>query len=73
MEEKAEVFEMDGIFYKIQQDKYEPREVYIGRVWFILGVIKGNEKMIHDKIEFNKLLTKSRVESNKKHLGCNYN
>ena len=73
MEEKTEVFEVGGIFYKIPRDKYEPREVYIGRVWFILGEMKNNENLLHDIMHFNKLLTKSRVESNKKHLRCNYN
>ena len=67
---KFEVFEMNGIFYKFQQDKYEPREIYIDRIWFILNEIKNNKSKYKN---FNELLTKSRIESNKKNLKCNYN
>lgn len=63
-----EVFELNGVFYEIQQDKYEPRELYIERVWFILNEIKNESKL-----SLEKLIVKSRIELNKKYLQCGYN
>jgi hypothetical protein len=62
-----EVFELNGIFYEISQDKYEPRELYVERVWFILNEIRGKSKL-----SLEKLIVKSRIESNKKYLQCKY-
>lgn len=63
-----EVFELNGVFYEIPQDKYEPRELYTERVWFILNEIKNESK-----VSLKKLIVKSRIESNKKYLQCRYN
>lgn len=63
-----EIFELEGIFYKIKQDKYEPREVFNERVWFILNEIKQKSGL-----PIEKLITKSRIEANKKFLQCRYN
>jgi len=60
-----EVFEFNGIFYIIPKLKYEIREVYIERVWYILHHMKDN------KID-DKLLLESRIWSNTKHFGCQY-
>jgi hypothetical protein len=68
MSDLTEVFELDGVFYEIKQDKYEPRELYVERVWFILNEIKSGSKL-----SLEKLITKSRIESNKKYLRCRYN
>lgn len=64
----SEVFELNGIFYEIPQDKYEPRELFLERVWFILNEIKKSNGVL----DFKKLITKSRIESNKKYLECRY-
>lgn len=61
-----ELFEFNGKFYEIVQDKYEPRELYIERVWFILESIKLGNTNIEE------LIKKSRIESNKKYLKCDY-
>lgn len=63
-----EVFEANGVFYKIDQDKYEPREIYLERVWFIINEIKNGSKLT-----LNLLINKSRIELNKKYLKCKYN
>lgn len=63
----SEVFELGGSFYKIPQDKYEPRELYLERVWFILNEIREESKL-----SLEKLISKSRIESNKKYLQCKY-
>lgn len=64
----SEVFELNGVFYEIQQDKYEPRELFLERVWFILNELKKSDGLL----DFKKLVTKSRIESNKKYLECRY-
>lgn len=64
----GEVFELNGVFYEISQDKYEPRELYLERVWFILNELKEGSKL-----SLEKLISKSRIESNKKYLQCRYN
>lgn len=64
----GEIFEINGVFYELSQDKYEPRELYLERVWFILNELKGGSNM-----SLEKLIIKSRIESNKKYLQCRYN
>lgn len=63
----SEIFELNGVFYEIPQDKYEPRELYVERVWFILNEIREESKLTLEK-----LIAKSRIESNKKYLQCKY-
>lgn len=63
----SEVFELNGVFYEIPQDKYEPRELYVERVWFILNEINSKSNL-----SLEKLILKSRIESNKKYLQCKY-
>ena len=63
-----EVFELNGMFYEIPQDKYETREVFLERVWYILKILKAKPDK---KIE--KLIRLSRLYSNVKRLGCKYN
>ena len=63
-----EIFEMNGLFYIIPQDKYEPREIFISRVWFILNEIKKSNGVF----EFNNLVIQSRIYANTKFLGCKY-
>lgn len=65
-----EVFEINGIFYNIEQDKYEPREIFMERVWYILNKIKNNDNF--DNNEFEILVVESRIEINKKYLKCDY-
>jgi len=58
-----EVFEVNGVFFQIKQDKFEPRELYLERVWFILNEIKNKSEL-----NIEKLIVKSRIEINKKYL-----
>ena len=67
MNNQIEVFELNGIFYQIRQDKYETRELYLERVWFILNELKKENHLCLEK-----LIIKSRIEINKKYLGCKY-
>ncbi len=60
-----EVFEFKGKFYIIPRLKYEVREIYIERVWYILNNLK--EKDINKDI-----LLKSILWSNEKNLKCKY-
>lgn len=64
-----ELFEINGLFVEIQQNKYEPREVYLRRVWYILNKIKQNKNCINS---FQKLVQESRIESNEYYLKCSY-
>jgi hypothetical protein len=61
----TELFEYNGSFYTIEKDMYEPREIYMQRVWFILN-------KINDKIPLNELEKMSRIYVNKKILNCEY-
>lgn len=60
-----EIFEFHGKFYKIKKDQYEPRELYLERVWYILN---NNDP----KISFEELIKKSRIFINSKYLKCSY-
>jgi hypothetical protein len=60
-----EIFQNNSGFYYIQQDKYEPRELYLERVWFILSKINNQN-------EFDNLEKKSKMMINEKYLGCTY-
>jgi hypothetical protein len=61
-----EIFEFNGSFYKITQDLYEPRELYLERVWYILNKIENS------KFNMNELNQMSRIWSNIKNLKCEY-
>lgn len=66
---KQEVFEFNGAFYTIPIDPQESREMYVERVWFVLG------KIVHDEAgnaDIDKIILQSRQWSNSKHLGCKY-
>ena len=60
-----EIFEHNGNFIQISQDKYEPREIFIERVNYILNELKDN-------ILDDDLIVRSRKWSNQKNLGCSY-
>lgn len=62
--EKQEIFEYNGIFYTIIQGKYEVREVFIERVWYILNNLNKNT--------FEELEKKSKILSNIKILNCKF-
>ena len=60
-----EVFQHANKFYHIEQDKYECRETYLERVWFILN-------QLNDKSDFDEIVKSSRFYSAKKIYGCEY-
>lgn len=59
-----EVIEYCGNFYKIKQQKFEPREIFMERVWFILKNINTQS--------FTDLVLESYIWINKKYLKCKY-
>lgn len=67
-QEYQECFESNGIFYVIEKNKFESRETFLERVWFIIDNLQ-NPKNIHS---FEKLEIISKIESNKKIFGCQY-
>jgi len=64
---KYDIFEHNGKFYTIQQLKFEVRERFMERVWYILNKIDKSE------VSFNELIKLSIIWSNVKHLKCVYN
>jgi hypothetical protein len=59
-----QLIEYDGNFYKILKRNFEPREIFMERVWFIL-------KNINSK-KFDDIILESYIWSNEKHLNCKY-
>lgn len=64
-EAKSETFEYNGIFYIIEQDKYEVREMFLERVWFILSKINTGKS-------FDELCVLSRMWINEISMNCKY-
>lgn len=62
------MFEYNGGFYEITQQKYEPRELFMERVWFILP----NLEKVKTVEEYNDLIKESLIWINEKKLGCQY-
>ena len=60
-----DVFDHNGKFYIIKQQKFEAREKFMERVWFILNRIDSDDS-------FNDLIKLSILWSNVKYLGCVY-
>lgn len=65
-----EIFELNGVFYKIPQDKYETREFFLKRVWYILKILKNDQTK---QIDLDNLIKLSRLYINVTQLGCAYN
>jgi hypothetical protein len=61
-----EIFEYNNKFYFIKRNKFEIREIYIERVWFILT----NNKL--NNTSFEKIELESFKWANKKFLECDY-
>lgn len=62
---KNEIFEYENNFFEIKQQKYEVRDIYLERVWFILHNI-NNYKC------FDELEKISKIWSNEKIFSCHY-
>jgi hypothetical protein len=62
-----EVFEYNENFYHIPKEKYELRENYLDRIWYVINRIKQNESE-----DLNKIIRESKIYSCKKIYGCNY-
>jgi hypothetical protein len=62
---KQEVFENKYGFFIINKDEYEPRELYMERVLYILNKIQNKDDLI-------KLEKESKMMINKKYFGCDY-
>jgi hypothetical protein len=65
MEKKNEVFEYKGLFYEIEMDPHESREMFMERVWFIFEHLKEINQL-------DEIIRKSRIWINKKILGCEF-
>lgn len=63
-----EIFEINGLFYVIDRDKYEPREIYLERVWFIIRMLNSDTSKTFDEI-----CVLSRIYTNIKNKKCIYN
>jgi hypothetical protein len=61
-----DMFEFKGKFYTIKQQKFETRENFMERVWYILNRVDLNVK------SFEELTKCSILWSNIKHLKCGY-
>ena len=61
-----EVIESNGIFYKINKNKYESRELYLQRCWFIIN----NYKL--KKFKFKELIYLSNLWINIKYNNVIY-
>ena len=59
------IIEHNFIFYVIDQDPFEPEELFQERSQYILSNL--------DKDKFENLIKKSRMMSNVKNYNCNYN
>ena len=51
-------------YYELDQDIFEPDELFYSRVWYILNNL--------DKNDFETLVKKSRMEINKQYYECEY-
>ena len=61
-----ELFEYKGAFYHVPRDVHEVREKYIERAEYVIILVA--EK----KIKYEDAIMKSRIWSNMRHLGCDY-
>lgn len=62
-----DIFEYNDKFYIIKRNKFESREKFMERVWYILNRINKLEETFDDLIKL------SILWSNAKHLKCVYN
>lgn len=63
-----EIFEHNGKFYFIKKQKYEVREAFIQRVWYILTKINDPD----NTDSFDEIKRLSLIWSNVKNMGCEY-
>lgn len=61
------VFELNGIFYVIERDQFEPEEFYLDRSWFIINKIKTC-----NNFNFDEIVVLSKAWANFKLYGCTY-
>ena len=66
----TEIIEYNKRFIKIRQIEYEPREIYLDRVYFILNKI--TEEVIKDNEKMELLEKESKIWANMKYLKCEY-
>ena len=62
------VFEHEGNFYTIKQEKYEMTETYLERVRFILSKIEN----ITNEQDYDELIKQSLIMINIKQFNCKY-
>jgi hypothetical protein len=65
MERQVKIIEHDLNFYKIEQDLFESDELFYGRINYIKKNLKENN--------LDELIKISRLISNSKNYGCEYN
>lgn len=63
--QNTEVFEYNNNFYHIPKDRYEIREIYMERVWFILNKLDENKSL-------DEIIRESRIHIAEKVYGCKY-
>lgn len=55
-------------FYLLEQDSFEPDEIFYSRVWYILSQLHSSG----NKDNFDILIKKSRILANEKYHECKY-
>lgn len=61
------IFEFDGGFYVIEQMKFEAREKFMERVWYILNRFSNLDESFDESVKL------SIFWSNVRYLNCKYN
>lgn len=59
--------EKNGIVYTVKQNEFEPKDIFVQRMWFVVSQKPMNA------IDYNTAVLESNIWSNMHYLGCSYN